>query len=76
MSRRQKVRRPFFRTGFVIVGCALLIGYLGVTFWNDALSSSQWLTYGFVGLVVALGLAGAAVVGRAFFVRHNPFRKV
>jgi hypothetical protein len=65
-----------YRTGFLIVGIAFLIGGLGVTLWNEALSSDPWLTYGFVGIVAAPGLAGASVVGRAYFVRHDPFRKL
>jgi hypothetical protein len=65
-----------YRTGFLLVGSAFLTGYLGVTFFNAALSSSQWLTYGFVGSVTAITLAGAAVIARAFFLRHDPFRRV
>ena len=65
-----------YRTGFLLAAGALAIGYVGATFFDALLSSNQWLTYGFVGMVSAIGLAGATVVGRTYWVRNNPFRRV
>lgn len=62
--------------GLLLVGSAAIVGFIGVAVLNDILSSGEWLAYGFLGLVTALGLAGAAVVARAFFVRHDPFRRL
>ena len=76
MSRKGKAKLQSYKTGLLLVGSSLFVGYLGVTFLNGVLSSNRWLTYGFVGMVTAMGLAGAAVIGRTYFVRHNPFRRV
>lgn len=64
-----------YRFGLLLVGAALTLGYIGVRFFDAMLSSNQWLTNGFVGFVSAIGIAGAAVVGRTYWVRNNPFRR-
>ena len=64
-----------YKAGILLVGGALFVGYLGATFWDDFLSSALWLTYGFVGIVTAIGLIGAGVIGRTFFMRHQPFKR-
>ena len=76
MTRLSNGRLASYRTGLLLVGTALATGYVGVTFFDAFLSSNQWLTNGFVGMVSAIGLAGAAVVGRTYWVRNNPFRRV
>ena len=76
MSRKARPMLQSYRIGLLLVGSAFFVGFIGVAFLNDALSAKEWLTYGFVGMVTAIGLAGAAVIARAFFVRHDPFRRL
>lgn len=76
MTRSLKSKLASYRTGFLLVGGAFALGYVGVTMFDSILSSHQWLTKGFVGAVSAIGLAGAAVVGRTYWVRNNPARRV
>ena len=76
MTRSSDKRSTSYRIGLLLVGGAFALGYSGVTFFDAMLSSSQWLTNAFVGIVSAIGLAGAAVVGRTYWVRNNPFRGV
>ncbi len=65
-----------YKGGFALVLIAMLVGFIGVTFFNSILSSSLVSTYVFVGIVTAIGLGGALVVARTFYTRHNPFKKV
>ena len=65
-----------YKGGFLLIVSAFLVGYVGVTFFNKPISSSPALTNIFVGIVTVIGLAGAIVLGRTFYLRHNPFKKV
>lgn len=76
MTRSSNGGLASYRTGLLLVGGAFVLGYIGVTFFDAMLSSNQWLTNGFVGIVSAIGIAGAAIIGRTYWVRNNPFRRV
>lgn len=76
MNQKRSPKYASYKAGFVLIGIAFGVGFLGVNLFDELLSSSQFLTYGFVGLVTGIGLAGAVVFGRTFWLRNNPFRRV
>lgn len=65
-----------YKGGITLFLISMLIGFIGVTFFNALLSSSVVFTYVFVGLVTAIGLCSAFVIARTFYKRHNPFKKL
>lgn len=62
-----------YTNGLMVVLSALLAGYLGVTFFDDFLSSRALLGWAFVSLISASGLSGAIIVTVSFWRRNRVF---
>jgi O-antigen/teichoic acid export membrane protein len=64
-----------YKGGILLSIFGLVLGFIGVTFFNSIISSSDIAIFIFVSVIVVMGLSGAIVVARTFYRRHDPFKK-